>query len=78
MVLSSTTQSIRLDGVLHGAATQYEWLSAAIPANTRHSPNVGSMLGQRRRRWTIIEPTLGECLVFFMLSSTRVSAFVTM
>ena len=22
------------------------------------------MLGQRRRRWTNIEPTMGECLVF--------------
>ena len=33
-------------------------------ANTRRPPNVGSMLGQRRRRWTNIEPTLGERLVF--------------
>ena len=32
--------------------------------NTRHSPNVGLMLGQRRRRWTNIEPTLGESHVF--------------
>ena len=31
------------------------------PANTRRSPNVGTMLGQRRRRWTNIVPTLGEC-----------------
>ena len=29
------------------------------PANTSHSPKVGSMLVQRRRRWTNIEPTLG-------------------
>ena len=28
------------------------------------SPNVGSMLGQRRRRWANIEPTLSEHLVF--------------
>ena len=34
-----------------------------IPANMRLSPNVGTMLGQRRRRWTNIEPTLGERLV---------------
>ena len=34
------------------------------PANTIHCPIVGSMLGQRRRRWTNIEPALGQCLVF--------------
>ena len=34
------------------------------PANTRHSPNVDPMLGQRQRGWIIIETTLGECLVF--------------
>ena len=31
-----------------------------IPANTSPSPNVGAMLGQRRRRWPNITPTLGE------------------
>ena len=35
-----------------------------IPANPRRSPNVGTMLGQRRRRWANIVPTLGEHLVF--------------
>ena len=35
-----------------------------IPANTRHSPNVGSMLAQRRRRWASIEATLVQCFVF--------------
>ena len=34
------------------------------PANTMHQPNVGPMLGQRRRRWTNIGPTLGRCIVF--------------
>ena len=34
------------------------------PANTRHSPNAISMLGQRRGRWANIETALGECLVF--------------
>ena len=29
------------------------------PANTRCWPNAGSMLGQRRRRWTNIEPAFG-------------------
>ena len=34
------------------------------PANTRHSRNVISMLGQRRKRWANMEITLRECLVF--------------
>ena len=34
------------------------------PANTRHWPNVGSLLGKRRRRWPNNELTLGQCLVF--------------
>ena len=29
-----------------------------VPANTGHSPNVVSMLGQRRRRWANIETAL--------------------
>ena len=37
---------------------------ARPPANTRHRPNVGPMLGQRRRRWPNIGSTLGRCLVF--------------
>ena len=36
----------------------------ARPANTGHSPKVGSMLAQRLRRWSNIEPTLDECFVF--------------
>ena len=31
----------------------------ANAANTIHQPNVGPMLGQRRRRWTNIGTTLG-------------------
>ena len=34
------------------------------PANTGHSNNAVSMLGQRRRRWANIETILGECHVF--------------
>ena len=34
------------------------------PANTGHSPNAVSMLGQRRRRCANIETALGECPVF--------------
>ena len=33
------------------------------PANTRHWAIVGSMLGQRRRRWTNIELTMAQCLL---------------
>ena len=33
-------------------------------ANTGHSPNAVSMLGQRRRRSANIETALGECVVF--------------
>ena len=40
------------------------------PANTRRSPNVGSIMGQRRRRWANIEPTLGERLVFAWMHSS--------
>ena len=44
------------------------WLAPAesnsIPANTRRWVDVGTMLGQRHRRWTNIEPTLAQCLVF--------------
>ena len=34
------------------------------PANTRRWGNVGFMLGQRRRRWANIKPTLAQRLVF--------------
>ena len=34
------------------------------PANSRRSPNVGSVLDQRRRRTADIEPALGKRLVF--------------
>ena len=39
------------------------------PANTSRWPNVGLMLGQRRRRWANIKPTLGQHLVFEGLNS---------
>ena len=28
------------------------------PVNTKHQPNTGSLLGQRRRQWASIEPVL--------------------
>ena len=35
-----------------------EPIPVQLTANTRHSPKVGSMLAQRLRRWSTIEPTL--------------------
>ena len=36
----------------------------AAPANTKHSPSVGTMLAYRLRRWPNIVPALDERLVF--------------
>ena len=44
--------------------TASQWPVLIYTGNTRHSPDVVSMLGQRRRRWANIETTSGECLVF--------------
>ena len=40
------------------------------PEDTIHWPNVGSMLVHRLRRWFNMKPTLGECLVFAVESSS--------
>ena len=46
-------------GKLHRISTDLKNYDAVLTANTRHSPNTVSMLGQRRRRW----PTLNAlCL----------------
>ena len=39
------------------------------PGNLRYSPNVGSMLDQRRRRWANIDSTLDNCLVVYVYST---------
>ena len=39
------------------------WIRHCIPANTRRSPDVWTMLGQRRQQWANFVPTLGRCLV---------------
>ena len=44
--------------------SQPNTLAHHIPANTRHWTNVCLMLGQRRRRWANIKPTLVQRLVF--------------
>ena len=42
-----------------------EQLQVGLPyPNTRRLPNVGCMLGQRRRRWPNIKLPLGGCLIF--------------
>ena len=40
----------------------------AHPTNTRRLSKVGLMLGQRRRRWPSIKPTLDQRLVFVGLT----------
>ena len=35
-----------------------------LPANATHSPNAGTILCQRRRRWPNNVPALGERLLF--------------
>ena len=35
-----------------------------LPANMTHSPDAGTMLCQRRRRWPNNVPALGDCLLF--------------
>ena len=45
-----------LTGFLPGIRCKHD------PVSTVHRPNVGSMLGQRRRRWANIEPTLDRCI----------------
>ena len=46
------------------------------PADTSHLSNVESMLGQRRRWWPSIDPTLGQCLVLAGISRQQKSANV--
>ena len=43
-------------------------------SNIVHHTNVGSMLGQRRRRWTNSKTAFGECLVGVVLSYNQVIA----
>ena len=33
------------------------------PGDMIHPPIVGSILGQRRRLWTNIDPTMGQCVL---------------
>ena len=49
-------------------------ISIPYPANTGHSPNGVSMLGQRRRRWHNIEISLGECPVFAVIGPSSIES----
>ena len=44
------------------------WANSAHICLENTRPQVGLMLGQRRRRWTSTKPTLGQCLVFAVWS----------
>ena len=45
-------------------------MHSSFPDKSRHRAIAGSMLGQRRRRWANIKPTMAQCLV---LGRSRVS-----
>ena len=57
-------------GPYYGTSYDISWdsdwsrSSRYIPANTTHWNNIGLMLGQRRRRWAKIKPTLFQWVVF--------------
>ena len=64
------------DKIKHGPADLivFVWICEAnrrrsedATANTRHPPNVETMLGRRRRRWINIGPALGGCLVLAVM-----------
>ena len=46
-------------------------------SNIVHLSNVGSMLGQRRRRWPNIKTTLDQCLVK-VVSCNQFSGYINM
>ena len=48
--------------------------AVVIISNARRSPSVGTMLGQRLRRWTNIVPTLGERAGWDLVLSRQVSS----
>ena len=60
---SAQFQTIAIPSKVSEVATCEE-RAARVPANTRHSPNAGLLLGQRRRRWANIKPALDKLLAF--------------
>ena len=59
-----TNGVIYLPVVVKGATRVGGNVRRGLPANTTHSPNAGTMLCQRRRRWPNNVPALGERLLF--------------
>ena len=55
---------IYLPVVVKGATRVGRNVRRGLPANTTHSPNAGTMLCQRRRRWPNNVPALGKRLLF--------------
>ena len=48
---------------MYAAVIYVAFFQSNYPASTRHWDSVGLMLGQRRRRWANIKPTLSQCIV---------------
>ena len=46
---------------------QYAQANSYIPENTTRSFDVGFTLGQRRRRWVDVNPTLDQRLMFAVI-----------
>ena len=59
-----TNGVIYLPVVVKGASCVGGDVRRGLPANTTHSPNAGTMLCQRHRRWPNNVPALGERLLF--------------
>ena len=66
--MDSLIKVIRITSVISIVCSErlypVNWTDIYYPANMIHRPNVGVMLGQRRRRWANIGTTLGRCLTF--------------
>ena len=58
--ISISTQSVRESSILKATVTRQQ----GYPSKMRRWTNVGFMLGQRRRRWANIKPTLIQRLMF--------------
>ena len=57
---------IYLPVVVKGATRVGGNVRRGLPANTTHSPNAGTMLCQRRRRWPNNVPALGKRLLLLV------------
>ena len=60
---SQTTVYDKSSASLHGASKWFFIKKHPLPVSLRHWPDVGIMLGRRRRRWPNIIPALGQRLM---------------